>query len=430
MLSLEKWFVLEKNMKNGPYDVVALREKLIAGEISLETVLVREGGVVQRKVMSVEEIFSPPNEECVAASSGSQENDNSKSITCVVQATGPEVAFEKTRIASLDDLKSGGDAEKKNTSETIASALAGSEWQAESVPPVKRKVLIIEKRTSQKPVEEVVNRATDRVVEKVVVKPIEMSVAAPVEKSPEPRIKKKALSLEKGERRSERVRDDLRVHRHQVKNEAEIHDAKRGSEIFSVIMITVAVAFLVSILLLFFLKKSSVNGENAALLEETTAAPSVATPIATPQVALDSPAVKLEKASPVARSTPTQRTSSPGRKQEQRKETRNSGGEKLPDKKQKVSSPRKEYDSAIQKSKVGERVQIASAFVTQVPKTCAPCRIPGRLGDGTSVVFVSPGILPWKSANIRGGASVSASGTVIKKTKSEIWVFIQQVSLN
>lgn len=55
---MERWFVVENENKKGPFELAVLREMLIAGELALDTILLREGGVVQRKLIDVPEIFS------------------------------------------------------------------------------------------------------------------------------------------------------------------------------------------------------------------------------------------------------------------------------------------------------------------------------------------------------------------------------------
>lgn len=74
-------------------------------------------------------------------------------------------------------------------------------------------------------------------------------------------------------------------------------------------------------------------------------------------------------------------------------------------------------------SKVFKVVSVDSITLYVIPRGCAPCRVPARLSDGTSVTLVSPTDAPWKSLTAR---KIAVKGLVQKKP-GEIWLLVQSV---
>ncbi len=58
---MQRWFVLKDKQKLGPFTTSELQFKLIMGDVSLESRVCREGGVVQREIADVPELFEKSN---------------------------------------------------------------------------------------------------------------------------------------------------------------------------------------------------------------------------------------------------------------------------------------------------------------------------------------------------------------------------------
>ncbi len=487
---MSRWYVVSEKNKDGPFSLEELRAKLIAGELELDALLMREGSVIQCKVLDVPELFSQKSDSRVFA-------DNSKTKGAFVAEPVNSMDNDATRVATQ-------------------TRLVGESLFHEKISPgtvVVDKSLVFDKSKLKDPsiqfgVEKSLSKIEDAKVEKnksdVKVKPsLPAGETVPIE------IRKTGIVRAHGEEEKRRQvsdslkrdgvlgadivgsQENLKKKKVQLKNEDNVESSgpsrkmkhpsrllfsrKMSSRLREVIFlagITAGSVLVISLLSVVFWKAfhaqqhkgtekeagisaqavpyvpqnshlgvvpkspsdaefNPLGGTGSALSPSTQVPHRVFAPkTVAPKAIVPKPAPP--KVAPRKKSAAE---TNPGEAK--------SAKEKLRKNEQKLKKKSKNnqislQDSAVPASvpvksvpkptRIGELVRYDLVKTVVIPAQCAPCRIKAKLSDGSSVLLVSPSIRLWKAAEIKGTAQVAVSGTVIKITPQETWIMLQKVS--
>lgn len=77
--------------------------------------------------------------------------------------------------------------------------------------------------------------------------------------------------------------------------------------------------------------------------------------------------------------------------------------------------------------RLGQDVTIQGLRVKNVPAGCTPCRIAGRMSDGTVLMLSSPGILPWQKAGVQGAETVNVMGRLVSQRGNEFTLIVREI---
>ena len=83
-------------------------------------------------------------------------------------------------------------------------------------------------------------------------------------------------------------------------------------------------------------------------------------------------------------------------------------------------------DSGL-KSNLFKKVTINSVQLLISPDTCEPCQIPGKLQDGTRILLTSPNIQPWRAVQRKGSFNVKAHGFLTKNSQGTYSLIVQKL---
>lgn len=103
-------------------------------------------------------------------------------------------------------------------------------------------------------------------------------------------------------------------------------------------------------------------------------------------------------------------------------------GQKKPKQpKQKADSLDTIRDNAGLENNLFKKVKIDGVQLLISPDTCEPCQIPGKLRDGTKILLTSPNIQPWRTVQRRGAYTVKASGFLTRNSQGTYSLIVQNL---
>jgi hypothetical protein len=130
--ALESWFVVENQQRKGPFSALVLRKMLIAGEISLDAVVIREGSTIRRKIVDVSEVFVV-----------SEKNVSEDFVTAVTKESASDIDEDSTRVALVESSEATLELDKSSAGSTkVASDYISVEEQKSSPESVSIKIEI------------------------------------------------------------------------------------------------------------------------------------------------------------------------------------------------------------------------------------------------------------------------------------------------
>jgi hypothetical protein len=463
-----QWFILSQGKRSGPYDIEELGRMLENDKITLDTVIIREGCPVGRRLFSSPELFFP---DLIAQSASAKQRDahvNLHGATRIARFQEPNTGQSKP-YKPLAPQKAAPLLKPSETENTVGIEIPppleitqkkGKRKKAAKNPPQKPEALPLKVQPSQAQAQ---SQAQGQ--------PQAPSQPKSKDGNPGSRNPSPAHQLPKAASEGQlKPRGDFTWARNRVNPTAprsifhsreKIGLGKRKTPQNKmppeILYIAVGLVSIISIMLIAFVASNKNQKPEPRLILRKSQPAQVETARPNPPAEMvfeTGPKIPVNTDSKVQKtpSAPDQPKNSAARDNTTKQKPKSPAGEsklkkqdspskpvtaktpkattiaKAP-KKPNAENPSPAFitNDAGLKSNLFKKVTINSVQLLISPDTCEPCQIPGKLQDGTRILLTSSNIQPWRAVQKKGSFNVKAHGFLTKNSQGTYSLIVQRL---